>query len=149
MTANQQEVVKVDYDLSNAVPETPLGACARVGKPHIALKHVSSAARAKRAWRIMRCVIGGVGSIIKRFRSWPHGSWCGRRSGEKKWTPAITLPQIRQGIAVILREAFQCGTMSQMLAERQTRLRRNELARFYHWKQRQRLAPLNIHKRLF
>jgi hypothetical protein len=28
-------------------------------------------------------------------------------------------------------------------------LRRNELARFYHWKQRNRLAPLNIHKRQF
>jgi hypothetical protein len=56
---------------------------------------------------------------------------------------------MRQGIAVILREAFQCGTMSQMVAERQKRLRRNELARFYHWKQRKRLAPLNIHKRQF
>ena len=47
----------------------------------------------------------------------------------------MTLPQIRQGIATILREAFQCGTMAHMLAERQKRLRRNELARFYHWKQ--------------
>ena len=56
---------------------------------------------------------------------------------------------MRQGIAVILREAFQCSTMSQMLAERQKRLRRHELARFYHWKQRKRLAPLNIHKRQF
>ena len=73
----------------------------------------------------------------------------GDAAGEKQWTPAITLPQIRQGIAVILREAFQCDTMSQMLAERQKRLQRNELARFYHWKQRKRLAPLNIHKRQF
>jgi SRSO17 transposase len=29
---DQPEVVKGDYDLSNAVPETPLGACARVAK---------------------------------------------------------------------------------------------------------------------
>src|SRR5437870_13320073 len=43
----------------------------------------------------------------------------------KKWTPAMTLPQIRQGIALIVREAFQCGTMSHMLEERQKRLRRN------------------------
>ena len=67
----------------------------------------------------------------------------------KKWTPAITLPQIRQGIAMIVREAFQCGTMSHMLQERQKRLQRNELARFYAWKQRNRLAPLNLHKRQF
>ena len=61
----------------------------------------------------------------------------------------MTLPQLRQGIAMILYEAFQCGTMSHMLKERQQRLQRNELARFYHWKQRKRLAPLNLHKRQF
>jgi hypothetical protein len=47
------------------------------------------------------------------------------------FTPAITLPQIRQGIAMILHEAFQCGTMSHRLTECQKRLQRNELARFY------------------
>ena len=48
----------------------------------------------------------------------------------------MTLPQIRQGIAMILHEAFQCGTTPHMLKEHQKRLQRNELARFYHWKQR-------------
>ena len=67
----------------------------------------------------------------------------------KKWTPAMTLPQIRQGIALIVREAFQGGTMSPMVEERPKRLRRNELARFYPWKRRNQLAPLNLHKRLF
>ena len=61
----------------------------------------------------------------------------------------MTFPQMRQGIAMILREAFQCGTMSPMRKERQKRLQRNELARFYHWKQRNRLAPLNLYKRQF
>jgi hypothetical protein len=36
-----------------------------------------------------------------------------------------------------------------MLAEREKRLRRNELARFYYWKKHNRLAPLNLHKRQF
>ena len=58
----------------------------------------------------------------------------------------MTLPQIRQGIAVILREALQCGTLAHMLEERQKRLRRNELARFSHWKRLNQLAPLNLHK---
>jgi len=97
----------------------------------------------------MRYAIGRAGSIIKRFRSSPRGSWSGKPSGEKKWTPAIPLPQIRQGIAMILHEAFQCGTMSHMLKEHQKRLQRNERARFYAWKQRNRLAPLNLHKRQF
>jgi hypothetical protein len=61
----------------------------------------------------------------------------------------MTFPQIRQGIAMILREAFQCNTMAHMVHERQKRLQRNELARVYHWKQRNLLAPLNLHKRLF
>src|SRR5712692_4163326 len=118
-------------------------------KPNIASKNASSVARAKPVWRITRCVIGRAGTIIKRSHYWRRGSWSGKRIGEKKWTPAMTLPQIRQGIAMILREAFQCGTMSHMLEERQKRLRRNELARFYHWKRLNQLAPLNLHKRLF
>ena len=61
----------------------------------------------------------------------------------------MTFPQIRQGIAMILHEAFQCGTMSHMLKECQKRLQRNELARLYHWKQHNLLAPLNLNKRQF
>ena len=50
---------------------------------------------------------------------------------------------------MILHEACQCGTMSHMLKECQQRLQRNELARFYHWRQRNLLAPLNLYKRQF
>ena len=56
---------------------------------------------------------------------------------------------MRQGIAVIVREALQGRTRSQRLKERQKRVQRHELARFYHWKQRHRLAQLNLHKRQF
>jgi hypothetical protein len=61
----------------------------------------------------------------------------------------MTFPQMRQGMAMILREALQCGTRAHMLQECQQRLQRNALARFYHWKQRNRLAPLNLYKRQF
>ena len=97
----------------------------------------------------MRCAIGRVGTIIKRCRYWRRGSSCGKPIGEKKWTPAITLPQIRQGLALILYEAFQCGTITHMLWECQKRLQRNELARFYPWKRHNLLAPLNLYKRQF
>jgi hypothetical protein len=50
---------------------------------------------------------------------------------------------------VILYNAYQCGTPSRMLHEQARRLQRNELARLYHWKQPNLLAPLNIEKRLF
>jgi len=45
---------------------------------------------------------------------------------------------------MILHEALQCGTMSQRLQECQKRWQRHELARFSHWKQRHRLAPLHV-----
>jgi len=67
----------------------------------------------------------------------------------KKWTPAITFPQMRHGMAVIVHEASRCGTMSPLFHERQQRLRRNERARFSHGKQHNRLAPLNVYKRQF
>lgn len=61
----------------------------------------------------------------------------------------MTVPQIREGIALILHQACQCGTLLRLLHERAKRLPRNELARLYHWKRRNRLAPLNICKREF
>lgn len=61
----------------------------------------------------------------------------------------MTLPQIRGGIALILHHVCQCGTLSRLLHEREKRLQRNELARLYHWKHRNQLAPLNIDKREF
>ena len=85
--------------------------------------------------------MGPDGIISNPSRYWPSGFSCGKPSGGKTWTPALTVPQIRQGIAVLLYEALQCGTMSPMWEERQKRLRRNELARFYPWKCRNQLAP--------
>src|SRR5437870_13315725 len=88
-----------------------------------------------RILRGIRCLsITGSQPLPIGLRRWPQ-TW--RRA--KKWTPAITLPQIRQGIAMILHEAFPCGTKLHMLKECQKRLQRNELARFYHWKQHNRL----------
>jgi hypothetical protein len=46
-------------------------------------------------------------------------------------------------MALSLRAAFQGNTTAQRLKECQQRLPRHELARFYHWKQRNRLAPLH------
>lgn len=146
---DQDEVVKVDYYLFNAAPETPLWELARVAKAEHRIEECIQRSKSE---------AGLADYEVRNWTGWQHhqtlsllATWFLVRETQrgKKWTPAITLPQIRQGIAVILREAFQGDTMSQMLAERQKRLQRNELARFYHWKQRKRLAPLNIHKRQF
>jgi hypothetical protein len=125
------------------------GTVPRAPPPHIAWKHAATAARAKRASPRMRGAIGRAGSSITRCRCWRRGVWRGTRLGGKKWTPALTFPQMRQGIAMIVREAFPCGTLSHLVAERQKRLRRNELARFYPWKRHNLLAPLNLYIRRF
>ena len=50
---------------------------------------------------------------------------------------------MRQGIALLLHEACQCGTMSPRLKERQKRWQRHERARFSHGKPRNQWAPLH------
>ena len=102
---DQAQVVKVDYYLSNAVSETPLWELARV---------------AKAAHRIEECIqrskseAGLADYEVRHWTGWQHhqtlsllATWfLERNPSGKKWTPAITLPQIRQGIAMILRDVF-------------------------------------------
>src|SRR5215213_1571292 len=80
-------------------------------KPNIASKNASREARVKPGWRTMRCVTGRVGSIIKRLRYWPRGSWFGKPSGGKKWTPAIQY--LRQlGSVDCMVHAAKCSHLS-------------------------------------
>ena len=55
--------------------------------------------------------------------------------------------QIREAISRVLRNHYECDTPSRLRNECKKRLRRNELARLYHWRRRKRLSPLNISKR--
>ncbi len=146
---DQQEVVKVDYYLSNALPETPLWEFARVAKAEHRIEECIQRSKSE---------AGLAHYEVRNWRGWQHhqtlsllATWflVQETEREKKWTPAITLPQIRQGIAMILHETFQCGSMPHILKACQRRLERNELARLYHWEQRNRLPPLNLDKRQF
>ena len=146
---DHHKVVKGDYDLSNAATETSLGEFARVAKAEHRIEECIQRSKSE------------AGLADSEVRNWTGGqhhqtlsflaTWFLVRKplGGKNWTPAMTFPQIRQGIAMILHEAFQCGTMSHRRQECQRRLQRNELARLYHWKQRNRLPPLNLYKRQF
>ena len=145
---DQAQVVKVDYYLSNAVSETPLWELARV---------------AKAAHRIEECIqrskseAGLADYEVRHWTGWQHhqtlsllATWFLERnpSGEKM-DPCDHLATDSPGHRDDLTRRIQCGTMSHMLKERQKRLQRHELARFYHWKQRNQLAPLNLYKRQF
>jgi hypothetical protein len=78
----------------------------------------------------MRGAMGPGGSSITRGRDGPHGAWDGQPSGGKTWPPALPFPQMRQGMALLVHEALQGGTMSQRRKACEQRVQRHELARF-------------------
>jgi hypothetical protein len=59
----------------------------------------------------------------------------------------MTVPQIRDGIAMLLRAPCPCDTPTHIADNATRRLLRNEQARFYHYKARNRLPPLRINQR--
>ncbi len=56
----------------------------------------------------------------------------------------MTLPQVRAGLASLLRASCGCDAPDRVVRDRKRWLTRNTLARFYHWKKRNLLAPLRI-----
>ena len=57
-------------------------------------------------------------------------------------TPALTVPQVRTGLASLLRAACGCDEPERVARDRKRWLTRTALARFYRWKKCKRLAPL-------
>ena len=57
-------------------------------------------------------------------------------------TPAMTVPQVRAGLASLLRSACRCDEPERVSRDRKRWLTRTALARFYRWKKCKRLAPL-------
>jgi hypothetical protein len=54
----------------------------------------------------------------------------------------LTVPQVRAGLASLLRAACGCDEPERVDRDRKRWLVRTALARFYHWKKCKRLAPL-------
>jgi SRSO17 transposase len=143
-TADAQGAVKHDYYLSNADADTPLEEFARV---------------AQAEHRIEQCIQRGkseAGMADYQTRTWAgwhhHQTLCllavwflilETRRG-KKWTPALTVPQIREGLAVLLHAAYQSAQLDRITRERTRRLERNALAKFYHYKARNRWPPKKV-----
>lgn len=144
---DNRRVVKTDYYLSNASADVELAEFARVAKAEHRIEECIQRAKSE---------AGLADYEVRHWKGWHHhqtlsllATWflvVEARRG-KKWTPAITVQQIRDGISDILRRRRGCDTPSRIRREREQRLVRNELARLYHWKQRNALPPLNINKR--
>jgi len=50
----------------------------------------------------------------------------------RQWTPALTLPQVRYGLSILLMEMFCPSDIDSICRHVHRQLLRNELARFYH-----------------
>ncbi len=61
-------------------------------------------------------------------------------------TPALTLPQVRYGLSVLLLEAFLTLGVSYICRQVQRQLMRNESARFYHHRTRKCLPPRKLRR---
>ena len=64
----------------------------------------------------------------------------------QQWTPALTLPQVRYGLSLLLLEVF-CPLSGPSISRHvQRQLMRNELARFYHHRTRNCLPPKKLRR---
>jgi SRSO17 transposase len=138
---------KTDSYLSNAAPDTPLAELARVAKAGHRIEECLQ--RAKRE-------AGLAHYEVRTWQGWHHhqalsliATWFLVQESlrGKQSAPAVTVPQIRAGLALLLREAcgsYDPGRIARLCTRR---LRRSALARFYAWKKRGRLAPLRAQQR--
>jgi SRSO17 transposase len=138
---------KTDYYLSNAAPDTPLAELARVAKAEHRIEECLQRAKSE---------AGLAHYEVRTWQGWHHhqtlsliATWFLVQESlrGKQSAPAVTVPQIRAGLALLLREA--CGSYDPRRIARlcTRRLRRRALARFYAWKRRGRLAPLRAQQR--
>jgi SRSO17 transposase len=61
-------------------------------------------------------------------------------------TPALTLPQVRYGLSLLLIEVFCTLSMPYICRQVQRQLMRNELARFYHHRTRNCIPPKKLRR---
>ena len=61
-------------------------------------------------------------------------------------TPALTLPQVRYGLSLLLLEVYCTPGVDEICRHVQRQLQRNELARFYHHRTRKCIPPRKLRR---
>jgi hypothetical protein len=92
---------------------------------------------------------------VRTWEGWHHhmalsliAVWflvCETHRGQQ-WTPALTLPQVRYGLSLLLLEVFCTLSISYICRQVQRQLMRNELARFYHYRNRNGLPRKKLRR---
>jgi SRSO17 transposase len=136
------QTYKFDYYLSNASADVPLAELARVAKAEHRIEECLERAKGE----------AGLGDYqVRNWKAWHHhltlallAVWFLNQETRrgKKFTPALTLPQLRQLIGGVI-DAYLRTNVPESLCRRGTRwLQRNEQARLYQYRSRNILPPL-------
>jgi len=64
----------------------------------------------------------------------------------QQWTPALTLPQVRYGLSLLLLEVYCTPGVDDICRHVQQQLQRNEAARFYHYRARKHIPPRKLRR---
>src|SRR5215831_20663523 len=64
----------------------------------------------------------------------------------QRWTPALTLPHVRYGLSVLLLEVCCTPGIDSICRQVHRQLLRNELARFYHHRNRKCMPSLKLRR---
>src|SRR5262249_36098658 len=133
---------------TGAFTEPSLGELARVIKAGVGIE--ASGKRGK----------GEVGMDEYQGRTWagwhPHMAlslmavWflIGETHRGQQRTPALTVPQVRYGLSLLLREVFDTPGVDSLCRQVQRQLLRNELARFYHHRTRKCRPPRKLRREI-
>jgi SRSO17 transposase len=94
---------------------------------------------------------------VRTWQGWHHhmtlsliAVWflLGETHRGQQWTPALTLPQVRYGLSLLLLEALYTPGIDSICRQVQRQLLRNELARFYHYRTRKCIPPLKLRREI-
>ena len=94
---------------------------------------------------------------VRTWQGWHHhmalslmAVWflIGETHRGQQLTPALTLPQVRYGLSVLLLEVFYTPGVDSICRQVQRQLQRNELARFYHHRTRKCIPPRKLRREI-
>jgi SRSO17 transposase len=94
---------------------------------------------------------------VRTWQGWHHhmalslmAMWflIGETHRGQQWTPALTLPQVRYGLSVLLLEVFYTPGIDSICRQVQRQLMRNESARFYHHRTRKSIPPRKLRREI-
>jgi SRSO17 transposase len=94
---------------------------------------------------------------VRTWQGWHHhmalslmAVWflIGETHRGQQWTPALTLPQVRHGLSLLLLEVFYTTGVDYICCQVQRQLLRNESARFYHHRTRKCIPQWKLQREI-